>query len=187
LWVGDRTRSPESAHVALLSEICNPVGIKVGPDFQIDELIAVINRINPCNFSGRIALIVRVGAKEIIRKLPLLMGKIKSHGLQVAWMCDPMHGNTRRLPDGRKIRQMNDIFSEIRIFTDVARTLSLPIAGIHLEASSNAVGECIDEGDLLPMGALPITCNPNRVVCDPCMSTKQSMAAVEYLLENLGR
>jgi 3-deoxy-7-phosphoheptulonate synthase len=186
LWVGDRTRSLASAHVALLSEICNPVGIKVGPNFQIDELIAIIHKLNPFNSLGRVALIVRLGAKEIGRKLPILMGEVKKRGFQVAWMCDPMHGNTRRLPDGRKYRWMKDILSEIHTFADVARSLNLSISGIHLEASADAVGECINVADQLPMGAIPIASNLDGTRCDPRMSSEQAVIAVKYLLAYTG-
>lgn len=179
LWVGDRTRSLNSAHVDLMKSICNPVGIKVGPDSSFDELVSIIEKINPYNTPGRIILIVRLGAREVFAKLPRLMADLKRRGACVAWICDPMHGNTIKLDDGRKARLFGDITSEIDGFAKVAANEDVLTAGIHLEASQFAIDECIEDFSGIPLHRADMRVASEAAWCDPRLSLQQAANAVK--------
>jgi len=142
LWIGDRTRSIESGHVEFASSIGNPIGIKVGPKYDIDELKQVINKINRSNEDGKIMLICRFGLKNIDDCLPQLIDRIKQDGLKVIWCCDPMHGNTFAHGD-LKVRSFDEILKETTSFFKLCKSKNVVPGGIHLEITGEHVTECI--------------------------------------------
>lgn len=142
LWVGDRTRGLDSAHIEYLKGIGNPIGIKIGPQFTTFEIIEIINRINPNNEMGKVILIVRFGKEKIHQLLPVLINAIKENGLNVIWMIDPMHGNTFQLNE-KKVRDFSVILSEINSFFTICHSFHVVPGGVHLEITSKLVTECI--------------------------------------------
>jgi 3-deoxy-7-phosphoheptulonate synthase len=142
LWLGERTRSLTSAHVEYLRGIGNPIGIKIGPNYNIDELLDIIRLINPENSNGKIVLIARLGIKNFKNQFPLLVKKITENLLNVIWMVDPMHGNTINFMN-KKIRKYDDIFNETVIFIRECYRLNIHPGGIHLEMTSKLVSECV--------------------------------------------
>lgn len=142
LWLGDRTREIDSAHVEYLRGINNPIGIKVGPNANFKELIDVIKRLNPKNECGKIVLIIRFGILNIETLLNELIKEIKKTDLNLSWMIDPMHGNTKQV-NGKKIRLFDDIFQETKIFIEECIKNNVFPGGIHLEMTSKLVTECV--------------------------------------------
>ena len=142
-WVGMRTLSLDGAHVEYLRGIENPIGIKVGPSIDFDELVTVIHRINPKNETGKIVLIHRFGKALINQKLPLLLEYIARANLHCAVICDPMHGNTQTTTQGIKTRYFDDILEELRAAFAIHRDSTIPLAGIHFEMTGDNVTECI--------------------------------------------
>jgi 3-deoxy-7-phosphoheptulonate synthase len=142
LWIGDRTRSLNSAHVEYISQIENPIGIKVGPGSRSDEIVEVIKKVNPKNEAGKVVLIIRYGMENLRARLGELILKIKESGLNAIWMIDPMHGNTKTI-SGRKVRYFNDILCETVAFFEVCSLHNVFPGGIHLEMTSSLVTECI--------------------------------------------
>lgn len=142
LWIGDRTRSVDGAHVEYCRGVGNPVGIKVGSVTDAKDLIEVISRINPHNEAGKITLITRFGAGSVRKMLPSLIRAVNESGLSVTWSVDPMHGNTERLVDGRKTRRFEAVVDEIHGSFEAHRDCGSTLGGIHLELTSEAVTEC---------------------------------------------
>ena len=116
LWVGDRTRGLESSHIEFVRGIGNPIGLKVGPSTDIQELIKIIDLINPDNTAGRITLICRMGAEQVGTKLPPIVSKVEKEGKKIVWACDPMHGNTIKASNGFKTRSLINIISSVSAF-----------------------------------------------------------------------
>ena len=141
IWLGDRTRQLDSGHVEYVRGINNPIGIKIGPDYSPDEIISILDKINPENEEGKIMLIIRMG-KNNPRKIVPLIEKIKELNKNVIWMCDPMHGNTFS-HNGYKVRSFDDIFNEIFSFMELCNELDVTAGGVHLEITSDFVTECI--------------------------------------------
>jgi 3-deoxy-7-phosphoheptulonate synthase len=142
LWVGDRTRMLDSAHIEYLRGIGNPIGIKIGPHYKSEEIIQIIRKLNPLNREGKIVLIVRFGKDRIADMIHDLIVNIRASGMNVIWMVDPMHGNTYTFK-GKKVRHFDDIIAEIRTFFGICREYNLPPGGVHLEITSKLVTECI--------------------------------------------
>ena len=142
-WVGVRTLSLNSAHVEYLRGIENPVGIKVGPDVNLDELMEIMNYLNPNHEEGKIVLIHRLGKRAIQEKLPLLLEKLAQDNKMCAVICDPMHGNTCLTEQGIKTRYFDDILEEVRMAFHIHENSQIPLAGIHFEMTGDNVTECI--------------------------------------------
>jgi 3-deoxy-7-phosphoheptulonate synthase len=142
IWIGERTRQLDSAHIEFASGLENPIGVKVGPDFNELEVLSVIRKLNPDNISGKIMLITRMGKSLIEERLHLLQLAIKKNNLDVIWICDAMHGNTFS-HQGLKFRSFDDIVSEINSFFKITRNNKLKPGGVHLEVTGNFVSECI--------------------------------------------
>jgi 3-deoxy-7-phosphoheptulonate synthase len=142
LWIGDRTRQPEGAHVEFMRGIGNPIGIKLGHNYNIEELKVIINKLNPDNIQGRLTFITRFGAKNIEKQLPQLIKEIKKEGFQIVWCCDPMHGNTVIL-NSHKTRRFEDILSEIKLFWKIHKLEGTIPGGVHLELTGEDVTECV--------------------------------------------
>lgn len=179
LWIGDRTRQPDGAHVEFMHGICNPVGIKIGPCYNTDELKIIVDKLNPNNISGRLTFITRFGLKNIEVYLPELIKEIKSLGLNVLWCCDPMHGNTF-ISNSYKTRNFADIISEIKLFWEICKTEGAIPGGIHLELTGDNVTECI--GGLAGLSSNELS-NNYSTGCDPRLNAEQ---AVELAFE-IGR
>ncbi len=142
LWIGDRTRGLDDAHIEYFRGIKNPIGYKVGPSMQEDELIKLIDKLNPENEAGRLNLIVRMGAEKIADYFPKLLAKVKAEGKNVLWSSDPMHGNTIKADNGFKTRDFESILSEVKQFFQIHRAEGTYAGGIHLEMTGQNVTEC---------------------------------------------
>jgi 3-deoxy-7-phosphoheptulonate synthase len=142
VWIGDRTRRADGAHVEYCRGIGNPVGVKIGSDVDCVDLLNVISKINPHNEIGKVSLITRIGAGDVRRLLPDLIKAVRQSGIQVTWIVDPMHGNTVRASDGRKTRRFEDIVSEVKDTFDVHYGLGSVLGGVHLEMTADEVTEC---------------------------------------------
>ncbi|CAA6804050.1 MAG: 2-keto-3-deoxy-D-arabino-heptulosonate-7-phosphate synthase II (EC [uncultured Sulfurovum sp.] len=142
LWIGDRTRELTEAHIEYFRGIENPIGCKVGPSMGEDELIELIEVLNPNNEEGRLNLIVRMGASKIQEFFPKLLKKVKDSGKHVVWSCDPMHGNVEKSSSGYKTRDFDNILSEVEQFFNIHKEMGTIAGGIHLEMTGNDVTEC---------------------------------------------
>lgn len=142
IWIGERTRQLDGAHVEFFRGIENPVGVKVGPSMRVDELLALVDVLNPNNEPGRLTLISRMGSDGISKTLPALAAALKREGRQVIWSCDPMHGNTVEASSGFKTRSFDRIVSEIKQFFGILAAEAVHAGGIHLEMTGRHVTEC---------------------------------------------
>lgn len=142
LWIGERTRNPDHAHVEFFKGIKNPIGVKIGPSTAPDDLIRLIDTLNPENRAGRLTLITRMGADKLAGNLPPLIRRVSSEGRKVVWSSDPMHGNTTQASSGYKTRNFDDILKEIRNFFEIHRAEGTYAGGIHLEMTGENVTEC---------------------------------------------
>jgi 3-deoxy-7-phosphoheptulonate synthase len=142
LWIGDRTRQPDHAHVEFLRGISNPIGVKCGPTLEPDGLLRLIEILNPRNEPGRLTLICRFGADKVDKHLPQLIRAVEKEGRRVVWSCDPMHGNTVSAAGGYKTRPFERILKEAEIFFDVHRAEGTHAGGIHVEMTGQPVTEC---------------------------------------------
>ena len=142
LWIGDRTRDLDGAHLEFFRGIQNPIGCKVGTTMKEDELIALIDKLNPNNEEGRLNLIVRMGATKIEEYFPKLLKRVKDEGRNVVWSCDPMHGNIEKSANGFKTRNFDNILKEVESFFKIHKDMGTVAGGIHLEMTGNNVTEC---------------------------------------------
>jgi len=173
LWIGDRTRELTGAHIEYFRGINNPIGCKVGPSMQPDELIELIDALNPENEEGRLNLIVRMGADKIREYFPPLLKKVKESGKNVVWSCDPMHGNVEKSSTGFKTRDFDNILSEVAQFFEIHQEMGTVAGGIHLEMTGNNVTECTGST------SCPITDNDlssrYHTQCDPRLNASQAL------------
>lgn len=171
-WVGERTRQVDGAHVAMLAGVVNPVACKVGPSMSAEELVALCERLDPYRQSGRLTLIVRMGAELVAENLPRLVEAVRAAGHPVIWMCDPMHGNTV-VRGGLKTRFLTSIIREVRRFQDAVSAAGGVNGGLHLETTPDPVTECVlDDGHL--EGLADGYTSP----CDPRLNVKQAVSVV---------
>ncbi|WP_423358579.1 class II 3-deoxy-7-phosphoheptulonate synthase [Pseudomonas citronellolis] len=182
LWIGDRTRQLDGAHVEMLRGVGNPIGVKVGPSMGDEELLRLIDILNPDNDPGRLNLIVRMGADKVGDGLPRLIRTVQREGRQVLWSCDPMHGNTIKASSGYKTRDFARILAEVRQFFEVHKAESSHAGGIHIEMTGQNVTECIG-------GARPITeaglSDRYHTHCDPRLNADQSLELAFLIAETL--
>lgn len=171
LWIGDRTRQPQGAHVEFLSGVRNPLGLKIGPSYETDDILHVLDRLDPQGEPGRISLITRLGADAIADRLPPLIAAVRAADRPVVWICDPMHGNTR-LANGRKTRSYDDILSEIQQFWDIHAASGTIPGGVHLELTGAPVTECL--GGCSQLGAADLALN-YQTHCDPRLNADQAV------------
>lgn len=172
VWIGERTRQLDNAHVELLSHIRNPIGVKLGPTTSADDALALAAKLNPANEAGRLTFITRFGAGRIRDGLPSLIEKVTAEGLQVAWICDPMHGNTFEASSGYKTRRFDDVIDEVQGFFDVHRALGTWPGGLHVELTGDDVTECVGGGEELTDMDLSAR---YESVCDPRLNRVQSL------------
>jgi 3-deoxy-7-phosphoheptulonate synthase len=182
IWIGDRTRQPDHAHVEFLRGVKNPIGIKVGPSTTGQDLIQLLDILNPENLPGRITLIARMGAEKITEKLPALVQLVKREGRSVVWSSDPMHGNTITASSGYKTRSVDAILAEIKGFFQVHKAEGTHAGGVHLEMTGHNVTECIG-------GAYQITeeglAHRYDTFCDPRLNGEQALELAFLIAETL--
>jgi 3-deoxy-7-phosphoheptulonate synthase len=172
LWIGDRTRNPNEAHVEFIRGIANPIAFKVGPSISTDDLLKLLDILNPNNQAGRITLISRMGKDEIDKKLPPLIKAVKNSGHQVIWSCDPMHGNTIKTSNNFKTRKFSDILSEIKSFFRIHQQLDSYAGGVHFEMTGQDVTECL--GGNQEISELNLS-DRYHTHCDPRLNSAQSV------------
>ena len=182
VWIGDRTRFENSAHVEFCKGIKNPIGIKCGPSTDHDDLIKIIDKINPDNTAGRITLIARYGNDKVDNLLPKLIKRITDEGRIVVWSCDPMHGNTIKSSNGTKTRPFDKILSEVKKNIQLHNSLGSWFGGIHLEMTGQNVTECtggieeISESDLK---------DRYHTHCDPRLNANQAIELAFLIADEL--
>ncbi|HNN47438.1 MAG TPA: 3-deoxy-7-phosphoheptulonate synthase class II [Marmoricola sp.] len=182
IWIGERTRQLDGAQVELLSHIKNPIGVKLGPTATPDDAIALATKLNPDNEEGRLTFITRFGAGRIRDGLPNIVEKVTAAGINVAWVCDPMHGNTFEASSGYKTRNFDDVIDEVQGFFDVHRALGTWPGGIHVELTGDDVTECVGGGEALAEMDLG---NRYESVCDPRLNRVQSLELAFLVAEML--
>jgi 3-deoxy-7-phosphoheptulonate synthase len=182
VWIGERTRQLDGAHVELFRHIRNPIGVKLGPSTSADDAIALAARLNPDNEPGRLTFITRFGAGKIRDGLPVVVDKVTAAGVDVAWVCDPMHGNTFEASSGYKTRRFDDVIDEVQGFFDVHRSLGTWPGGLHVELTGDDVTECVGGGeDLLEVDLG----HRYESVCDPRLNRVQSLELAFLVAEML--
>ena len=182
LWIGDRTRQPDGAHVEFLRGVGNPLGLKIGPSTSGDELMRLLDILNPSNLAGRVTLIVRMGAGEISKRLPPLIRCVSSEGRVVGWSCDPMHGNTIKASTGFKTRPFDRILAEVEGFFGAHAEAGTCAGGVHLELTGRDVTECTGGAYEITDSALAERYHTH---CDPRLNANQALELAFLLAERL--
>jgi 3-deoxy-7-phosphoheptulonate synthase len=182
LWVGDRTRQVDGAHVEFLRGIANPLGAKVGPSVELDDLRRLCDVLNPDNVPGRLTLISRMGHERIAAVLPGLVGALRDEGRRVLWACDPMHGNTFMASGGQKTRHFDDIMAEVSTFFEIHQALGTWPSGLHVELTGDNVTECLGGGSRLDEDDLELN---YTTICDPRLNATQSLDLAFHVAEFL--
>ncbi|MCC9206443.1 class II 3-deoxy-7-phosphoheptulonate synthase [Arthrobacter sp. zg-Y769] len=172
LWIGERTRDLDSAHVDFLSRVRNPIGVKLGPKTSAEDALALIDKLDPNREPGRLTFITRMGARNIREVLPSLVEKVTASGAQVLWVTDPMHGNTVTSPNGYKTRNFDDVMDEVRGFFEVHDSLGTFPGGLHVEMTGDDVAECLGGADPVDQEAFV---EGYESVCDPRLNHMQSL------------
>ena len=172
LWIGERTRQLDGAHVHFLSGVGNPIGCKIGPTVTPDEVIALCEALNPDRIPGRLTLITRMGADTISSALPPLLTAVRDSGHLVAWACDPMHGNTFTAPSGRKTRHFDAVLAEIAGFFAAHRSVGTWPGGVHIELTGDDVTECLGGAEEILDADLDTR---YETMCDPRLNARQSL------------
>ena len=182
VWIGERTRGLDGAHVEFARGIKNPVGVKCGPTMEPDELIRLIDVLNPANEPGRLTLIGRFGSDKIEARLPRLMAATAREGRAVVWSTDPMHGNTLKAANGYKTRPFDRILNEVRRFVEIARAEGVHPGGVHLEMTGQNVTECLGGARALSEDELS---HRYHTHCDPRLNADQALELAFLIAENL--
>jgi len=182
LWIGERTRQPDGAHVEFARGIANPVGLKLGPTVDPDTLLRLLDALNPDNQPGRLTLISRMGADKIEIALPPLVRAVRREGRQVVWSCDPMHGNTQETGTGYKTRPFARILDEVRGFFAVHRAEGSIPGGMHFELTGQDVTECLGGAQAITEQGLA---DRYHTQCDPRLNASQSLELAFLIAETL--
>ncbi|MFE6640495.1 class II 3-deoxy-7-phosphoheptulonate synthase [Streptomyces tendae] len=182
LWIGERTRRLDGAHVEFFSRVANPLAVKLGPTTTPDEVLGYAERLDPEREPGRLTFVVRMGARNVRELLPALIEKSLAEGIRVGWVCDPMHGNTFTAPDGRKTRQLAEILDELRGFFEVHRELGTHPGGVHVELTGDDVTECVGGSDEIRTSHLH---RRYETACDPRLNRSQSLDLAFLVAEML--
>jgi 3-deoxy-7-phosphoheptulonate synthase len=182
LWIGERTRQLDGAHVEFMRGVKNPIGVKVGPTVEPDELLALIDALNPEDEPGRLTLYGRFGADKIAARLPRLMDATRRNGRQVVWAIDPMHGNTFKAASGYKTRPFDRILAEVRSFIEIAESEGVHPGGVHLEMTGQNVTECIGGARAVAEGELG---ERYDTLCDPRLNGEQALELAFLVAEKL--
>jgi 3-deoxy-7-phosphoheptulonate synthase len=182
VWVGERTRDVDGAHVDFVSRIRNPIGVKVGPSADPDDLLRLIDKLDPEREPGRLTFITRMGSGTIREALPPIVEKVTASQSAVTWICDPMHGNTFESPSGYKTRRFDDVVDEVRGFFEVHRALGTIPGGIHIELTGNDVTECLGGAGEIVDADLEMR---YETLCDPRLNHQQSLELAFLVAEML--
>ncbi len=182
LWIGERTRQLDGAHVALLSQVRNPLAVKLGPTVTPDVAIALAERLDPDREPGRLTFVTRMGAGRVRDVLPDLIAKVQAAGVTAAWVCDPMHGNTYEADGGYKTRDFESVLDEVLGFFEVHRSLGTWPGGLHVELTGEDVTECLGGGAKLLAANLG---DRYETVCDPRLNRAQSLELAFLVAEML--
>ena len=182
VWIGDRTRFEKSAHVEFCSGIQNPIGIKCGPSVDYDELIKIIDKLNPNNDPGRITLIARYGNDRVEKYLPKLIKQVQNEGRSVVWSSDPMHGNTIKSSEGTKTRPFSEILSEVKKNIQIHDAQGSWFGGIHLEMTGQNVTECTGGIDEISESELK---DRYHTHCDPRLNANQAIELAFLISDEL--
>ncbi|MFB8247239.1 class II 3-deoxy-7-phosphoheptulonate synthase [Streptomyces sp. NPDC055952] len=172
LWIGERTRQLDGAHVAFAASVSNPLGVKLGPDASVDDVRSLVDRLDPHRTPGRLTFIARMGRGSVRDRLPALVEAVRAEGGRVVWVCDPMHGNTFTAPSGHKSRRFEDVLDEITGFFEVHRTLGTHPGGVHVELTGEDVTECVGGSNAVLSDDLHLR---YESACDPRLNRGQSM------------
>jgi 3-deoxy-7-phosphoheptulonate synthase len=182
VWIGDRTRNLDGAHVEFCRGIKNPIGLKCGPSLPEDELLKLIAALNPENKAGRLTLICRFGSDKIADKLPRLIRAVKREGAKVVWSCDPMHGNTVSTQSGFKTRPFERILKEVKSFFEVHRAEGTHAGGVHFEMTGQNVTECLGGAQAISEEDLA---SRYQTHCDPRLNANQALELAFLMAESL--
>jgi 3-deoxy-7-phosphoheptulonate synthase len=183
LWIGDRTRQPDHAHVEFLRGIRNPIGVKCGPSLEPDGLMRLIDILNPVDEAGRLTLICRFGSDKVEKHLPKLVRTVEKEGRTVVWSCDPMHGNTIAAAGGLKTRPFDRILKEVETFFDVHRAEGTCAGGVHVEMTGLPVTECTG-GASAPISEAQLK-DRYHTLCDPRLNADQALELAFLIAERL--
>jgi 3-deoxy-7-phosphoheptulonate synthase len=183
VWVGERTRKIDGAHIDFASRVHNPIGVKLSAKTSPDDALALIDKLDPDRTPGRLTFVTRMGAGTVRDALPALVQKVTSSGAQVTWICDPMHGNTFESPSGYKTRRFDDVIDEVRGFFEVHRALGTVPGGLHIELTGDDVTECLGGAEEIDDAALATR---YESVCDPRLNHQQSLELAFLVAEMLG-
>ena len=184
LWIGERTRGLDEAHIEFMRGIGNPIGVKVGPTMTNDDLLSLIDKLNPENEAGKLTLISRMGKDNIGNVLPSLVKNIDQEGKKVVWSCDPMHGNTFKAQTGYKTRAFDNIMSEVEQFFQIHRSEGTYAGGIHLEMTGQDVTECVGGAQEIKEENLG---DRYHTHCDPRLNANQGLELAFRLSEELSK
>jgi 3-deoxy-7-phosphoheptulonate synthase len=182
LWVGERTRQLEGAHIAFAELLANPIGLKIGPTTTPEMAVEYVHRLDPRNEDGRLTLIARMGNSKVREVLPPIVEKVEASGHRVVWQCDPMHGNTHEASTGYKTRHFDRIVDEVQGFFEVHRDLGSHPGGIHVELTGEDVTECLGGAQEISDADLE---NRYETACDPRLNTQQSLELAFLVAEML--
>ena len=182
IWIGDRTRQPDGAHVEFCRGVKNPIGLKCGPSLAEEDLIKLCAALNPDNKPGRLTLIARYGSDKIAAHLPKLIRAVRREGLNVVWSCDPMHGNTIKLQSGYKTRPVDRVFEEVKSFFAIHRAEGSHAGGIHLEMTGQDVTECLGGAQAIKEIDL---FDRYQTACDPRLNASQALELAFLLADTI--
>ncbi|MCB1777690.1 MAG: 3-deoxy-7-phosphoheptulonate synthase, partial [Candidatus Competibacteraceae bacterium] len=182
LWIGERTRQVDGAHIEFLRGIANPIGLKLGPTVDPDTLLRLIDTLNPANEPGRLTLISRMGAARIETALPPLIRATQREGCCVIWSCDPMHGNTQETDAGYKTRSFDRILDEVQRFFAIHRAEGSIPGGMHFELTGQDVTECLGGAQAITERGLAARYHTQ---CDPRLNASQSLELAFLIAEML--
>ena len=178
LWIGERTRQLDGAHVEFAARVRNPVGVKLGPTATPDEALALVDRLDPKREPGRLVFLTRMGSDTIRDRLGNLVEKVAASGAEVIWVCDPMHGNTFVAPSGHKTRDFEHVVDEITGFFEVHRSLGTHPGGVHVELTGDPVTECVGGPERLGLEDLP---RRYETACDPRLNGRQARDVAQVI------
>ncbi|MEA2228449.1 MAG: 3-deoxy-7-phosphoheptulonate synthase [Solirubrobacteraceae bacterium] len=184
LWIGDRTRQLEGAHVALAALLANPIGVKIGPSTTPDQAVELVERLDPARVDGRVTLVSRMGNELVREHLPPIVEAVTRTGHRVVWQCDPMHGNTEESPSGHKTRHFDKVMDEVEGFFEVHQQLGTHPGGIHVEHTGEDVTECLGGAQMISHSELG---SRYESACDPRLNTQQSLELAFLVVEMLRR
>jgi 3-deoxy-7-phosphoheptulonate synthase len=184
VWVGDRTRQLDGAHAALAALIANPIGVKIGPSVTPEEVVELVELIDPQRVDGRVTLVSRMGNEAVREQLPPIIDAVSRSGHRVVWQCDPMHGNTEESPSGHKTRHFDRIMDEVEGFFEVHQRLGTHPGGIHVEHTGENVTECLGGAQMISHSELG---SRYDTACDPRLNTQQALELAFLVVEMLRR